>query len=245
LNNSNSTSITFRLLGFPITIGIAFPLVLGALGWISRLSGALLLVWVVFGTLAILLHELGHAVVFRRYGLESSIQFWFLGGLAVPNDQEAAEKLTDRQMLVVAIAGPAVGLVLGAIGAVGLAILGRGPGDFRVALAIWVFVNLGWGLFNLLPIGALDGGRVLRHLLLLVLGRRGRVLALALAIAASVAVAYIAIVNDYLFVGAIAIVFGLANPEQYRELLDAVMPGRAEQRDKADEPDRAEGGSRT
>jgi stage IV sporulation protein FB len=228
--NNNSTSLKFRLFGFPITIGLAFPLFLGALGWASNLTGALLIVWVVFGTVAILLHELGHALAFRRFGLESSIQFWFLGGLAFPNDQEAAARMPDGQMLLVALAGPAVGLVLGAVGLAAGSLLAGQSHEIRDAAYIWVFVNLGWGIFNLLPIASLDGGRVLRHTLLIVLGERGRVLALAATIVAGAGVAALAIANGYVFVGLIAIVFGLANPYQYQELLDALMPGRAERR---------------
>jgi len=73
-------------------------------------------IWVIFGTFAITVHELGHALAFRHYGLESSIRFWAMGGLAIPNDQEAAARLPDRQWLVVSLAGPGVGLVLGSIG---------------------------------------------------------------------------------------------------------------------------------
>ena len=109
-----SMAITIRVLGFPITMGWAFPAFLAFLGYISDLSGIELVVWVVFGTFAILVHELGHALAFRRYGLESSIAFWGLGGVTIPNDQGRAARLPDRQWLVVSLAGPGVGLVLGA-----------------------------------------------------------------------------------------------------------------------------------
>jgi stage IV sporulation protein FB len=226
----NSMAITVRVLGFPITIGLTFPIVMLALGYISRLSGIELVVWVVFGTFAITVHELGHALAFRRYGLESSIRFWSLGGLAIPNDQEAAANLPDRQWLVVSLAGPGVGLVLGAVGlALEGAVAGQSP-EVRSAVGIWTFVNLGWGVFNLLPIAGLDGGSVVTHVMLLALGERGRALALAASMAFSAIVAVVAIANDYAFVAVIAILFGLANPYQYRALFDALFPGRAERR---------------
>ena len=90
-----STAMTIRVLGFPITIGVAFPLFMVILGYISRLEGIQLVIWVVFGTFAILVHELGHALAFRRYGLESSIQFWGLGGLTIPNDHIEMKKLDE------------------------------------------------------------------------------------------------------------------------------------------------------
>ena len=55
-----------RVLGFPITVGWAFPAFLTFLGYISDLTGIELVVWVIFGTFAILVHELGHALAFRR-----------------------------------------------------------------------------------------------------------------------------------------------------------------------------------
>ena len=91
-------AIKFRILGFPITMSWVFPAFLLFLGYISDLSGTELAVWVVFGTFAILVHELGHAVAFRHYGLESSIAFWGLGGVTNPNDQEAIrETAPDNQ----------------------------------------------------------------------------------------------------------------------------------------------------
>ena len=224
---SKSTAITFWILGFPVTIGLAFPIFLVILGVISELSGIELVIWVAFGTFAILVHELAHALMFRRFGLESSIQFWGLGGLAIPNDQVAAARLPDRQWLVVSLAGPGVGLVLGAIGlALQGAVAGQGP-EVRAAVGIWTFVNLGWGIFNLLPITGLDGGSAVMHLLMLAFGERGRVLALAASIVFSATVAVLAAANHYIYVAFIAVLFGLANPYQYRAVFEGLFPGVA------------------
>jgi Zn-dependent protease len=219
-----------RVLGFPITVGWAFPAFLTFLGYISDLTGIELVVWVVFGTFAILVHELGHALAFRRYGLESSIAFWGLGGVTIPDDQLGAARLPDRDWLVVSLAGPGVGLVLGAIGLVlEHAVAGQGP-EIRSAASTWTFVNLGWGVFNLLPISGLDGGSAVVHLLRLAFGRRGQLLALAASIAFSAAVAALAFANRYTFVALMAVLFGLANPYQYRALFEGLFPGRAVRR---------------
>jgi Zn-dependent protease len=223
-------SITFRVLRFPITIGFAFPAFLLILGYISQFEGIELVIWVVFGTAAILLHELGHAVVFRHYGLESSIRFWALGGLAIPDDQVAAANLPDRQMLLVSLAGPAVGLVLGAAGlALGPVVAEQSHG-IRFAVGIWTFVNLGWGIFNLLPISGLDGGHVITELTMVALGERGRAVALAASIVSSALVAVLAVAIGYPYVALIAVMFGLANPYQYRALIDELFPARAARR---------------
>jgi Zn-dependent protease len=234
-------SLTFRLLGFPITIGVAFPIVLLILGYISRLEGVELVVWVAFGTFAITVHELGHALAFRRFGLESSIRFWSLGGLAIPNDQAAAAVLPDRQWLVVSLAGPAVGLVLGTIGLALQGVVAGQAHEVRSAVGIWTFVNLGWGIFNLLPITGLDGGSAVAHLLMLALGERGRAFALAASMVFSAVVAVVALANDYAFVAVIAVLFGLANPYQYRLLLEELFPGWAERRARRGPAPRAGG----
>ena len=218
-----STAMTIRVLGFPITIGVAFPLFMVILGYISRLEGIQLVIWVVFGTFAILVHELGHALAFRRYGLESSIQFWGLGGLTIPNDQQAAATLPDREWLVVSVAGPAVGLVLGGIGLALQGVVADQSPEIRSAVGTWTFVNLGWGIFNLMPIGILDGGQALAHLLKLGFGRRGQLFAIAF----SAMVVVVALANHYVYVAFIAVLFGLANPYQYRALFQGLFPGMA------------------
>ena len=133
-------------------------------------------------------------------------------------------------MLVVSLAGPAVGLVLGAIG---LALQGplasQGP-DVRSAVGMWTFVNLGWGVFNLMPIGILDGGQALAHLLKLGFGRPGQLFALASSIAFSAFVAVVAAARGYAFVALMAVLFGLANPYQYRVLFEGIFPRWAERR---------------
>lgn len=110
--------------------------------------------------LSVLLHEVGHALAARRYGVATRrITLWLLGGVA------QMERIPREPMkeLVIALAGPLVSLLLFLLfrtlpweaGALGF--LGR-------YLAL---VNLGLALFNLLPALPLDGGRVYRALLAL------------------------------------------------------------------------------
>lgn len=103
--------------------------------------------------LSILAHEFGHALVARRYGVNTeSIDLWALGGVA----RLDREPPTPRADGLIAVAGPAVSLVLGGIA------LGSGIVLASSVLA-WVgFVNLLLAGFNLLPGAPLDGGRVVR-----------------------------------------------------------------------------------
>jgi len=102
---------------------------------------------------SILAHEFGHAVVARRYGVNTqSIDLWALGGVA-RLDRESPSPRADG---LIAVAGPAVSLLIG------VAAFGAGMA-LRSDVLLWVgFVNGLLAVFNMLPGAPLDGGRVLR-----------------------------------------------------------------------------------
>jgi Zn-dependent protease len=131
------------------------------------------LVVALFGT--VLLHELGHAMAARGFGIRTrDITLYPFGGIATI----AGEPRRPWQELVVAVAGPAVNFGLAAL--FGLGWLVAGGGGFGL-LAEMAVLNLGMGMFNLVPAFPMDGGRVLRALLSGVLGHeRGTAIALAL-----------------------------------------------------------------
>ncbi|PCC71903.1 Zn-dependent protease (includes SpoIVFB) [Nannocystis exedens] len=121
---------------------------------------------------SVLVHELSHALVARRYGLEvRSIHLFVFGGVA--NIEREPE--TPRAELMMAIVGPLTSIGLGLLFlALGgwLARLGGDPERLMrdlgpaATLLFWLGpLNFFLGLFNLLPGFPLDGGRVLRALL--------------------------------------------------------------------------------
>ena len=109
---------------------------------------------------SILLHELGHAVVARRYGVEvEGIQLWLLGGVATMKDN--AHRPDEE--LRYALAGPAVTLAIAIVfGAATVLLPESAPDALRAVLAYQAIVNLMILVFNLMPAFPLDGGRVLR-----------------------------------------------------------------------------------
>lgn len=104
--------------------------------------------------LACVLHELGHLLALRWLGVPVEK----LRVTAVGAEIRIAGSLSYRGELAAALAGPAVNLVLAGW-------LSGMPGG-----AVGAGVNLVLGLFNLLPVGRLDGGRVLSCVLVLLFG---------------------------------------------------------------------------
>lgn len=133
-----------------------FPGRNGALYWSLGLAGGLIFF------ASIVLHELGHSVVARRYGIPvKSITLFIFGGVA----QITREAPGPQAELLMAFAGPFVSLLLGGL-FLGVKLLLL-PGDTPVSvLAEWLGVmNLVVAVFNLLPGFPMDGGRLFRSLL--------------------------------------------------------------------------------
>ncbi len=122
---------------------------------------------------AILAHELGHAVVARRNGVQvDRITLWLFGGVA----QLEGEMSSPSVELKVAGVGPAISLVLGAaLLAPGLIVSGLAG-----AVLAWLgAINLLLAVFNLIPGAPLDGGRLLHAWLWRRHGDRARATATA------------------------------------------------------------------
>jgi Zn-dependent protease/CBS domain-containing protein len=136
------------------------PLSTGAAPWIVGVAAAL-------GLFAsVLVHELGHAVTARVFGVRTNrITLWFLGGVAQLEDMPRRR----GSEAVVAIVGPITSALLSLL-LWGLLRSGLVSGGVAFVVAYLAMTNAGLALFNLLPALPLDGGRVLRSLLALALG---------------------------------------------------------------------------
>lgn len=165
-----------KLAGIDIFMHWTFLILIGwiALGHYqsSRSLGVVaegvLFILAIFG--CVLLHELGHALTARRYGIRTrDIVLLPIGGVA------SLERMPEepRQELAVAVAGPAVNvaiaaalfLLLAATNSLNLASAERLAVFGGPFLAKLMWVNVALVVFNLLPAFPMDGGRVLRALL--------------------------------------------------------------------------------
>ncbi len=147
--------------GIPVRIHWTFLLLPYLLAFLGNSPSVIVLgMAVVFG--CVLLHELGHSLVARSFGIRVvDISFWPLGGLARMSEIPESPRIEG----LVAIAGPAVNFLLTGAGLLLLTlvlVLGL-PGE-----TLWrsfILLNLVQGLFNLVPAFPMDGGRVLRAFL--------------------------------------------------------------------------------
>lgn len=123
--------------------------------WLAGFGGALLLL------ASLLAHELAHALVASRAGLEvKGVTLWLFGGVASLGG-EAKKPGADFRIAAV---GPATSLALAAASAgVAAALDALAVAHILVSVAWWLAgTNLVLGLFNLIPGAPLDGGRILR-----------------------------------------------------------------------------------
>ncbi len=182
--------LRFSLGGIPVRVHPLFWLVALLLGS----SGALIEIplWIIVVFVSILIHELGHALAFRFYGIRSQIVLHAMGGLTIPESTPwgtgwASVSPSPKQEIVISLAGPFAGFSFAALimaitafsggslltrklfGFIPLpltAIMPFGGTVLSIFVSMLLWVNIFWGIFNLLPVYPLDGGQVTRNVLI-------------------------------------------------------------------------------
>jgi Zn-dependent protease len=186
----------FRVGGIPVRLHVTLLLVVGWVAVTVARHGTQiavpLLVPLAILYASVLLHELGHALVARRHDVGTrAITLHVLGGAA----QLETRQVPAEVDAIVSLAGPATNL---AIAAVSLVVALFWPA--RTVLTVGA-VNLLLGVLNLLPAFPLDGGRILRAVLVprLGLARANRIaLSVGFAFAVATGVAGVALRQPWL-----------------------------------------------
>lgn len=167
----------FSILGIPIHIrwsfwlvaAIIFPFPLDVLG--RSESWPFLAAWLGVVAVSVVAHELGHAVVARRFGAEVDMTLYAMGGFT---RWATIRPISPWRRVVVAAAGSSVGFVLGGIVYFALQNdLIAAPRVLDFALESFWQVNILWGVLNWLPIRPLDGGHIFLGTMQALLGRKG------------------------------------------------------------------------
>ncbi|MDR1923149.1 MAG: site-2 protease family protein [Planctomycetaceae bacterium] len=210
--------VNFRFLGFPIRIHPFFWVMVfiffmqvpvdTLIFWLCRYA-----VWCSALFVSVLVHELGHAFVFRYvFSVESEIILHGLGGLTIPHRSHRRSYGVQGTLLEILlnIAGCLAGFILAAIAFVLFINVGSGYGIgtfnpmnlLREFLFITLFVCIIWGVVNLLPIYPLDGGHISREIFLFFSPRNGLKFSLVLSLITAIICA-IACLNFQLYFVAI------------------------------------------
>ncbi len=234
--------LNFRVAGVPVRVHPLFWVIALLIGGSGGLQYTLVLVFAFF--ISILVHELGHSLMMRRYGQDSFIILHGMGGLAVPvashgfgGRRSVARTLMEQ--IYISLAGPFAGFLLAAIvcgivfvlgGTVGTgtvlgfipvpeAYLASAPPLVNSLIGILLWINVFWGLINLMPVFPLDGGQVARSLFIMGDPYDGVRKSLILSVATGALVA----VGGLMFFNSIfmALLFGFLGFQSYQQLSGA------------------------
>ncbi len=144
---------------------------------------------------SVLIHEFGHVLMAKKYGIgTSSINLNILGGAALID--ESYEDLIKVRKLFVVLAGPMTNLVLFILSSI-IVIPFLYSGSelklfeldlFTYIMVITWFANLIMFLFNLLPIYPMDGGRILRLILQMIKFKYAIITSIILSLVTSISV---------------------------------------------------------
>jgi Zn-dependent protease len=190
-----------------------------------------LAIWIAAAFVSILVHELGHAFVFRYvYRVPSHILFHGMGGMTIPvvPHQKRHSFFGLLCEVFLSAAGPLAGFVLAGCF---LVLFTLGPNHFHenvmntnvlsvsslIASFMWnvILISVIWGIFNLLPIYPMDGGHISREIFSFISPRNGVANSLVLSIITAILFAILALHFEQIFM---IILFAYFAYQNYQEL---------------------------
>lgn len=168
----------FKLFGFRVRIDISWLIIVVLISWTlaqslfpryyENLSSQTYIIMGILGALglfiSIILHEMSHSLVARKFGLPiKGITLFIFGGVAEMEDEPESAKVE----FFMAIAGPLASIIIGIV-LLGTYLLTVKSGMSKIFIGVvhylWM-INFILAGFNLIPAFPLDGGRVLRSIL--------------------------------------------------------------------------------
>ena len=226
--------LRFMVMGFPVRISWTFWLGAAVFGYalcsgfpylpgnpVESLGSAihiapLLIVWALCLLTSILIHELGHALAFRYYGLHASIVLYHFGGLAIPTGGylpgRSITRIGEREQLIISAAGPGLQVLAAVVLILVVKLGGYQVGIFDIMpayldripwvsdgktipnqglyalVSFFVFPSIVWALLNLMPVWPLDGGRIARSFVVMTGGTIAQSLWISIICAGALAV---------------------------------------------------------
>lgn len=210
----NQVVWSFEVFGFRVQVGLLFIfMALLVSTWMPLQTAPEIMLSMLVVFASVIIHELGHAFVARRFGLwVGDIQLHGLGG-QVPH-----ARTTPGRQLWISLAGPGAGLAVG-FATLALAVAFEVPPAFTGVLTVILWVNIGWSLFNLLPVLPLDGGHALQSGLSLVMSTRNAVrIAAVSTMVLGIAGLYLGATSGMLFLAVMAMLAGYHGYTTYQSV---------------------------
>ncbi|MBI5496819.1 MAG: M50 family metallopeptidase [Deltaproteobacteria bacterium] len=220
---TDQLTVRFNLLGIPVSLQPSFWIVTFLLGTGGR-SWAFAGVWLAASLASILFHELGHALVARAVGRQARIDLHAMGGTTYAS----APPLPATQNILFALAGPAAGVLLGAM-TWSTAALFPSVRDVPLADQLYrdlLWVNWGYSLLNLLPILPLDGGLVMQTLVRHATRKPTSVVPAFISVAAAALVSVLAYANSWTWALVLFAWLALAHVPTVKQALDTWRDAR-------------------
>jgi Zn-dependent protease/thioredoxin-like negative regulator of GroEL len=211
--------MSFRLFGVDVEVQFFFWLTAVLFGFPymqdpTAPRGAIA-IWVAVVFVSVMVHELGHALAIKRHGIEPEIALHGMGGTT---SWRPGRSLGRLDLIFISLAGPFAGFALGgltyAFARLAPQALERLPLQAGWAMERLFFVNIYWGIINLLPVLPFDGGHVLEQ----ALGPKRARLTAAISFLAGALVAGLAALGGWLWV---ALIFGLGAVRSYQRFRSA------------------------
>lgn len=195
-----------------------------------------LALWVAVVFVSVVIHELGHALVGKAFGLTPSIDLHGMGGTTHFRASATASRdsFGAWKSAAISLAGPFAGFLFAGV-VIALQIAGFHPTHPLAihALSLLYAVNIYWGIFNLVPMLPLDGGNVLASFLRALSKKNGEKIARIISIVLAVAIGLYALRGESWWILYLAALFAYRNFQALREaergkaLVEAIDVGYA------------------
>ena len=165
---------------------------------------------------SLLIHELGHAYYFKKFGIMSLVAIQGMGGVCIPLTPKT---LTHWQSMQVSLAGPGANFLTAFFFWVFDSLTDFGSlSEQNGSLASTVyFVTLGWGIFNLLPIFPMDGGQALKSLLKHFRVKQAVLICLILSVSCLLGIGYFFLGNGSIITWLVLFYLGSDNYKLWKE----------------------------
>lgn len=157
-----------RIGKIPITIYPSFWFLAVFIGiYASSISS--IFIWIPIIFVSVLVHELGHALLAKKWGQRAHIELWALGGTTI----RQGGTLSAKKEFTIVLMGPLFGFTLAALANIVAEIISTSAPNLSVLFKLICSVNIFWSILNLLPVHPLDGGKLVSTLLEGLFGHNG------------------------------------------------------------------------